>query len=217
MVGVVRNTKYYEPREEFFPICYFPMAQDAEPDAGTTYVPRTAGAVGSIMTEVKRAAAEVSPSIGIEFRPLAGQIQESLPRERLMATLPGAFGILPGLLATLGLYGVISYMVARRRNEIGLRIALGADRGGVIRLVMQEALVLLAMGLGVGLVISLWASSAAKTLLFGLETYDPATLSMGVARPGTHGPGGELWPGVAGGGGGTDAGAARRVRLSRGS
>ena len=73
-------------------------------------------------------------------------MQESLLRERLMATLSGAFGLLAGLLATLGLYGVIAYMVARRRNEIGVRMALGADRGRVIRLVLREAVLLLVSG-----------------------------------------------------------------------
>ena len=85
------------------------------------------------MRHVKTAVAEVSPAIGIEFRLLSKQLEDSLLRERLMATLSGAFGLLAGLLATLGLYGVISYMVARRRKEIGVRIALGADRSRVIR------------------------------------------------------------------------------------
>ena len=77
---------------------------------------------------VKAAVAEVSPVIGFEFRSFSRQLEESLLRERLMATLSSGFGFLAGLLSTLGLYGVIAYMVARRRSEIGLRMALGADR-----------------------------------------------------------------------------------------
>jgi ABC-type antimicrobial peptide transport system permease subunit len=98
-----------------------------------------------------------------------------------MATLSGGFGLLAGLLATLGLYGVIAYMVARRRNEIGVRIALGADRSQVIRLVMREALLLLAFGLTAGVVIALWAGRAAATLLFGLQPYDPLSMLAAVA------------------------------------
>ena len=84
-----------------------------------------------------------------------------------------------GLLATLGLYGVISYMVARRRNEIGVRIALGADRSRLIRLVLRETMLLLGVGLTAGVVIALWAGRAAATLLFGLQPYEP--ISMGAA------------------------------------
>jgi len=121
-------------------------------------------------------------------------LQESLLRERLMATLSGGFGLLAGLLATLGLYGVISYMVARRRNEIGVRVALGADRAQVIRLVLREAILLLGVGLTAGVVLSLWASRAAATLLFGLKAYDPASmiaaiaLLAGVALAASYGP-----------------------------
>src|SRR5437763_13651498 len=103
-------------------------------------------------------------------------MQESLLRERLMATLSGGFVFLAVLLATLGLYGVIAYMVARRRNEIGVRIALGADRARVIRLVLREAILLLGIGLVAGVVLALWAGRAAATLLFGLQPHDVVSL-----------------------------------------
>ena len=181
IVGLVKNTKYYNLREDFIPIGFFPMAQDDDPGAGATFVLRTTSSMGEMMNGVKGAVAEVSPVIGIEFRFLALQLRDSLLRERLMATLSGAFGLLAGSLATLGLYGVISYMVARRRNEIGVRIALGADRGRVIRLVLREAGLLLAVGLAVGAVLALWAGRAAATLVFGLKAHDPATLLAAMA------------------------------------
>ena len=131
------------------------------------------------MNSVKTAVTTVDPAIGMEFRSFSAQLQDSLLRERLMAMLSGGFGLLAGLLATLGLYGVISYMVARRRNEIGVRIALGADRSSVIRLVLREAMLLLVVGLTAGVVIALWAGRAASALLFGLQPYDP--ISMGAA------------------------------------
>ncbi len=94
-----------------------------------------------------------------------------------MAVLAGAFGILAGSLAVLGLYGVIAYMVARRRNEIGVRIALGAGRGRVIQMVLKEAVLLVTIGLVVGTGLALWAARAATTMLYGLKPYDPVTLS----------------------------------------
>jgi putative ABC transport system permease protein len=181
IVGLAKNTKYYQLREDFVPISFFPIAQDEDPGTGTTYVLRVAGPIGNVMTGVKATVAEISPAIGIEFRPLSAQLAESVLRERLMATLSGGFGILAGLLATLGLYGVIAYMVARRRNEIGVRIALGADRARVIRLVLREALVMLAVGLTVGVLIALWAGRAASTMLFGLQPHDPATIAAAMA------------------------------------
>ena len=132
------------------------------------------------MRSVKSVVTQVHPSIGIEFHRLTDRIQESLLRDRLMAILAGAFGILAAMLATLGLYGVISYMVARRRNEIGVRVALGADRGRVVRLVLREALLLLAAGLAIGTALALWAGRAAAALLFGLKPYDPASLAAAV-------------------------------------
>jgi predicted permease len=180
IVGLVRNTKYYQLREDPLPIGFFPITQDERPGAGANYVIRAAGSIGEVMRDVTSAVGEVSPTIGIEFRPLSRQIKESLIRDRLMATLSGSFGLLAGFLATLGLYGVMSYMVARRRNEIGLRIALGADRGRVIGMVLREAGLLLVVGLVVGLLLAVWAGRAAATLLFGLQPHDPVTLISAV-------------------------------------
>ncbi|MBZ5622354.1 MAG: ABC transporter permease [Acidobacteriia bacterium] len=180
VVGVVRNTKYYELREDFMPVAYFPMAQDDDPDTGANFVVRSSALPGELMRSLKSEVAEVHPAIGIEFHRLADRIQESLLRDRLMAMLAGSFGVLAGMLATLGLYGVIAYMVARRRNEIGVRVALGADRGRVVRLVLREAVLLLAVGLGIGTGLALWAGRAAGALLFGLKPYDPPTLAVAV-------------------------------------
>jgi predicted permease len=180
VVGVVRNTKYYELREEFMPIAFFPMAQEDDHDTSATFVVRSAAGPGEMMHNVKSVVGQLHPGIGIEFHRLADRIQQSLLRDRLMAMLAGAFGLLAGMLATLGLYGVIAYMVARRRNEIGVRVALGADRGSVVRLVLREAVVLLAVGLAVGTGLALWAGQAAGALLFGLKPYDPPTLAAAV-------------------------------------
>ncbi len=176
IVGLVKNTKYYELREDFRPIGFFPIAQDQEPGPGATFVLRLAGSPSAFISAAKSAVAAVNPTMGIEFRSFSGQLEESLLRERLMARLSGGFGLLAGLLATMGLYGVIAYTVARRRNEIGVRIALGADRRRVIRLVLREAMLLLGIGLPAGILIAVWAGRAAATLLFGLQPYDPITM-----------------------------------------
>jgi putative ABC transport system permease protein len=181
IVGLVKNTKYYELREDFKPIAFVPIAQDDDPGPGATFVLRMAASPGGLMSAVKTAVARVSPAIGIEFRSFSAQLQESLLRERLMATLSGGFGFLAGLLATLGLYGVMAYMVARRRNEIGVRMALGADRSRVIRLVLREAMLLLGLGLAAGVVIALWAGRAAATLLFGLQPYDAVSIVTAIS------------------------------------
>ena len=98
-----------------------------------------------------------------------------------MATLAGAFGFLAAVLATLGLYVVIAYMVARRRNEIGVRMALGADRGRVVRLVLREAALLLVAGLTIGTGLALWAGRTASAMLFGLKANDTATIAAAIA------------------------------------
>jgi putative ABC transport system permease protein len=176
VVGLVRNTKYYQVREDFEPITYLSQGQDDDPGPGATFVLRSAAVSGDAFRAIKAAIGEVNPSADIEFTVLSKQLQNSLLRDRLMATLGGAFGLLAGMLATIGLYGVISYMIARRRNEIGIRIALGADRMGVVRLVLREAAILLALGLPIGAGLALWAGRTAGSLLFGLKPNDPATL-----------------------------------------
>jgi ABC-type antimicrobial peptide transport system permease subunit len=191
---MVKSTKYYEIREDFRPIGFFPIGQEEEPGPGATFVLRMVGSPGAVMSGVRSSMASINPAILLEFRPLSVQLQESLLRERLMATLSGGFALLAGLLATLGLYGVIAYMVTRRRNEIGVRMALGADRGRVIRLVLREAVLLLAVGLAVGAGIALWAGRAASTMLFGLKPYDPvimiaaATLLAGISLAASYAP-----------------------------
>jgi putative ABC transport system permease protein len=162
------------------PIAFFPIAQDEDPGTGVTFVVRSSPSSGEMMRSVKSVVAQVHPGIGIEFHRLADRIQESLLRDRLMAMLAGSFGVLAAVLATLGLYGVIAYMVARRRNEIGVRVALGADRGRVVRLVLREAVLLLTVGLAIGTGLALWAGRAAGALLFGLKPYDPPTFALAV-------------------------------------
>jgi len=180
VVGVAKNTKYYELREDFKPIAFFPDAQDDHPGQYANITIRAGIPLSSLVAAIKRNIAEISPDIDIEFHPLKTQILDGLLRERLMATLSGFFGALAAILAVIGLYGVISYMVARRTNEIGIRMALGADGGGIVRLILREAMLLLSIGLVTGAALALAAARTASSMLFGLKPWDPATLAFAI-------------------------------------
>ena len=181
IVGVVKDTKYEDLQTDFGPIAYLPFTLNPNPDSSAQIVIHSDLALDSLMASVERAAVQASPSIVLQFSGLKTQIRDTLLRERIMASLSGFFGFLAAILATVGLYGVISYMVLRRRNEIGIRMALGADRGRVLRLVLREAATLLAIGVGTGTAISLAATRAAAALLYGLKPYDPLTLAVAAA------------------------------------
>jgi ABC-type antimicrobial peptide transport system permease subunit len=129
-------------------------------------------------------AAQANPAIGLQLDPMETQIAETLLPERLMATLSGFFGGLAALIATIGLYGVMSYMVTRRRNEIGIRMALGANPASVVAMVMRESVRLVAAGTVAGAVLAVVAGRWASALLFELEPGDPATLAMSIAALG---------------------------------
>jgi len=185
IVGLVKDTKYTDLREEFTPLVYLSSSQAEKPDPVLRVVLRSDAQLASITSQVLSAVGQTNSNIIVQFQTLPSMVRESLLRERLMATLSGFFGGLAGLIATIGLYGVMSYTVARRRNEIGIRMALGADRRDVVRMVMREAGVLLAVGVIVGTVLAIAAAHTAAALLFGLRPGDPATLATAAAALGT--------------------------------
>jgi ABC-type antimicrobial peptide transport system permease subunit len=113
--------------------------------------------------------------------PLRGQVRDSLLRERLLSWVSGFFGVLAALLAAIGLYGVMSYAVTRRAHEVAIRMALGAGREDVLRLMLGQAVRLLALGLAIGTIGALVAGRTARTLLFELQPDDPATIGAAVA------------------------------------
>lgn len=181
IIGVVKDTKYTDLRESREIIVYSPQAQNAETGNDALILLRSSAPLAGILSAVESTATQADPDADITFYNFHKMIDEGLIRDRMMARLSGFFGMLAVLLAVIGLYGVISYMVARRRNEIGIRMSLGAGRRSIIALVLRESLLLLAIGLGIGLVLAIEASSAATSLLFGLKPYDAATLVMATA------------------------------------
>jgi putative ABC transport system permease protein len=176
IVGVVADTKYSTLREEFSPIAFLCAAQDVQPDPSAEVVIRSTAPMSETVSDVRSLVAQVSPLITIGFHPFETTVQEGLMRERLMARLSGFFGLLATLMAALGLYGVMSYLVARRTNEIGIRMALGAQRRDVLFLVLRNAALLLASGLVVGAVLSVALAQTARAMLFGLKPTDPVVL-----------------------------------------
>ena len=177
IVGFVKNTKYHGLREEFRPIAFFPMNQDEKIPGDVSFMVRSRGPASQAIAAVRLQMAEVNRELLVEFRLLDVQIQQSILRERLMANLSGGFGLLAGLLSALGLYGVMSYMVARRRGEIGVRMAMGAGWADVLGLVFKEAGKLVVAGLLLGLAGSYALSRYAESLLFGLKPNDAVTLA----------------------------------------
>ncbi len=180
IVGLVKNAKYRDLREDFTPTVFLLLPQQASPEPTQHILIRSSVPPASLVASVKRTLPEVSPRIAFYFSFFKTRIREGLLRERLMATLSGFFGALAALLATTGLYGVISYMVARRTNEIGIRMALGADRRDVVKLILREGGLLLVFGVAAGAVLALAAATTARSMLFGLQPYDPATLGMAI-------------------------------------
>ena len=181
IVGVVRNSKYASMREEFKPTAYLAIDQELKPDTSTNLVVRSGLPIGSVLTTLKEVIRGQNAETSVQFQVFNARIQESLLRERLMATLSGFFGLLAGILATVGLYGVISYMVTRRRNEIGIRIALGAARGNVIGLILREAGILVAAGLVAGTALAIAGARTAASLLYGLKPGDPFVIAASAA------------------------------------
>jgi putative ABC transport system permease protein len=176
IVGMVADTKYSTLREEFSPIAFLCAAQDAQPDPAAEVVIHSTAAMTETVSNVRNLVAQVNPLITVGFHPFETIVREGLLRERLMTRLSSFFGLLAALMAALGLYGVMSYLVARRTNEIGIRMALGAQRRDVLILVLRNAALLLGLGLALGAVLSVMLAQTARAMLFELKPTDPVTL-----------------------------------------
>jgi predicted permease len=180
VIGVVGTTKYTSLRDSAQPIMYFPRAQEAAEAQFVSFELRTTSAPNAIVPAATKALGALSPRITLDFTTLDQQLARSLTLMRLIATLSGFFGGLAVLLATIGLYGIMAYNVARRRNEIGVRIALGAEQSRVVRMVLGEVSRVVIAGAVLGLVLSFAVTRLVASFLYGITPTDRETLSASV-------------------------------------
>jgi predicted permease len=175
IVGVVRNAKYNSLRDEAPPTMYVPYRQTRL--AFMTFALRTAGDPAQSVAAVRSTLRRIDPAIPIlRVTTQAEQIEERFAQEKVFAEAYALFGGLAVLIASIGLFGVMSYSVARRTNEIGIRMALGAAREHVVRMVLRESIALIVAGVVIGLVGALAAGRLVASILFGLAPNDPSTI-----------------------------------------
>jgi predicted permease len=194
IVGIVADAKYNNPREPYRPMYFRPMTQFNRNVTGRQFfmaesrslypnsiTVQYAGDAASLESMARRTLANVNPDLTIvSYKSLDYQVADNFNGERLISRLTGLFGVLALVLASVGLYGITAYSVARRTNEIGVRMALGANRSHVVVMVMRRALVLVAIGLAVGIPVALLGGRLMRSQLFGVRTYDPLTLAGAV-------------------------------------
>ena len=184
IVGVASDTKYENMRDEIPEEIYIPIEQHGYSEGFTIYA-RAAGDPSRMFNTLREAARGVDANVPMyDMRTVDHEVEISLLTERLLATLSSVFGCMATLLAALGLYGVMAFMVARRTREIGIRMALGAGQGSVVWMVLRESLALAAFGVAIGLVGAYGVTRLVQTQLYGIAPTDLLTLaaaSLGIA------------------------------------
>jgi predicted permease len=178
IVGVVNDAVFRSIRDPMRPTIYVPVSQWGQPLPQYTFyigVRSSTELPARVARSVGAALRRINDDVTLGFEPLARQVDESLAPDRVLAILSGFFGSVALLLAGLGLYGVTSYAVVRRRMEIGIRMALGAEQADVVRLVLSRLALVVGVGVLAGAALSLWVSTLVASLLYGLDPHDPAT------------------------------------------
>jgi putative ABC transport system permease protein len=174
IVGVVRTAKYRSLREAPLPFIYLPLAQEPQPNM--TLVVRTKRDPTSMLSTLRDEMQNVNKAVPISsVQALSETIGDQLAVDRLIAVLLSIFGGAALLLAAIGIYGVMGYAVAQRTREIGIRVALGAERSDIMTLIVRRGLTLTLIGAGIGLALAVALTRALKTLLFGVSATDPFT------------------------------------------
>ena len=176
VVGLVKDAKYESLREEKSVTAFFPISQVPEHSERQSFEVRTMVHPRALVSPIADAVGEVSKAIPLTFGTLAQQVDDSLVQERLLATLSTFFGGLALLLAMIGLYGALSYLVTQRQAEFGIRMAMGASRESILRLVMRDVVVVLCGGVAAGVALSLATVGVLQKMLFGLAARDTVTL-----------------------------------------
>ena len=179
VVGLIEDSKYQSLREGAQAVVFLPANQlPALFGESEQLELRTAIPPSALVAPVRAAVAGVSSAIALEFQTLAEQVNSSLFQERMLALLSGFFGALALLLAMIGLYGTLSYLVTQRQTEFGVRMALGATRSSILGLVMRHLVAVLAGGLAAGILVSLAATRVLQQMLFGLGPRDTTTMFL---------------------------------------
>jgi ABC-type antimicrobial peptide transport system permease subunit len=191
IVGVVSDVKYVDPRDPVRAMYFRPLLQHAPLSDGVevrslyagAIVLQTKGPIGGLESQVRRTLASINPNLTVvNYNTFQGQITGQFNQDRLIARLTLLFGLLALVLASVGLYGVTAYTVARRTSEIGIRMALGAGRGSVVGMVLREAMLQAAIGLAIGIPTALLCVRFLKSQLYGEVGLDLSVLvaAMGV-------------------------------------
>ena len=182
IVGVVKDTRYESVREHPIGAFFVYNGQDSSPDGYSDLVIRTRETQGQIVPEIRRTLRSENPNLTISSqRTLTEKVDDSLGTEKLLADLAGFFGTVALLLACIGLYGVVAYSVARRRNEIGIRMALGARPLDVLGNVLRQSLLIVLLGLALGLLLAFLAARIVSSQLYGVEPNDVAYIALSAA------------------------------------
>ncbi len=181
IVGVSADAVYASVREDVPPTFFYPMAQQPAPPAGMLNLLASGRIDGALIAGVTKAIEAIDPSISVTFLAMDDLVESALIRERLVALLSAFFGGLALLLAGLGLYGVTAYAVSQRRNEIGIRMAIGAAPKRILGLVLGRVGLQIGVGVVIGGAISLWAARFVESLLYGLPARDPMTFAVAAA------------------------------------
>jgi len=179
IVGLVKDAKYGSLREKTLRTYYIPYLQEPNSWIRTTFQIRTAAEPTSLITAVRRAVREIDANLPLyNIKTLATQVDETLVQERLIGTLSSFFGLLSLLLTCIGLYGIMVYTVNQRTHEIGVRMALGAQCGAVLRMVLRQGMKLVLLGIGLGLAVSLAGTRTIASQLFDVSPTDSVTFTV---------------------------------------
>jgi len=177
VVGIVADADYVSLREKKPPTVFLPIQQYPEREGQVVFEIRTAGRLAGMEHTVERAVDSVNREIPLEFNTLERLVDDAMVQERLLAMLSVFFGAVALLLAMIGLYGTMNYRVTLRRSEFGIRMALGAQAAGIVRLVIRDVAIILLFGEAAGIGITLSAATALRSLLFGLGPRDATTIA----------------------------------------
>jgi predicted permease len=194
IVGIVPDAKYNDPHDEIRPMYFRPLTQQLTGLTDPNYIQaegrslfinsitlRFDGQPQNLDATVRRTLANIDPNLTVvDLRSLDNQVADNFTEERLIARLTMLFGALALVLASVGLYGITSYQVARRTSEIGLRMALGADRASVLRMVLRGAFLQAGIGLAIGIPVAILGARLMADQLYGVRSYDPLSLAIAI-------------------------------------